>query len=91
MKYAPVSLAALATVILAFSPASAGMMSCSGADMSKMTTMMGGMPDGPNKSKMNEHLAMINTAMAKGGPRGCSVTMKKMMMGSKMSMMKSGM
>ena len=91
MKYAVVSLAVLATAVLAFSPASAEMMSCSGADMSKMTTTMGGMPDGPNKWKMNQHLAMINAAMAKDGTRGCSMTMKKMMMGSKMSMMKSEM
>jgi hypothetical protein len=34
---------------------------------------------------------MINTATAKDGTPGCSVTMKKMMMGSKMSMMKSEM
>ena len=40
---------------------------------------------------MNRHLAMINTAMAKDGTRGCSMTMKKIMMGSKMPMMKSGM
>ena len=91
MKYAIVSAAVLAAAVLAFSPASAEMMSCSGADMSKMTTMMGGMPDGPHKWKMNRHLAMINAAMAKDGPRGCSMTMKKMMTGSKMSKMKSGM
>ena len=91
MKYAIVSLTVLATAVLAFSPASAGMMSCSDADMSKMTTMIGGMPDGPKKWEMNKHLAMINTGMAKDGTRGCSMTMKKMMMGSKMSMMKSGM
>ncbi len=91
MKYALVSVTVLATAILAFSPASAEMMSCSGTDMSKMTIMMGGMPDGPNKWKMNKHLAMINTAMSKDGTRGCSMTMKKIMMGSKMSMMKSGM
>ena len=59
--------------------------------MSKMTTMTGGMPDGPNKWEMNKHLAMVNSAMAKDGMRGCDITMKKMMKGSKMSMMKSGM
>ena len=91
MKYAMVSAVVLATAVLPFNAASAEMMSCSGADMSKMTTMIGGMPDGPHKWKMNQHLAMINAAMAKDGPRGCSVTMKKMMMSSKMSMMKSGM
>jgi hypothetical protein len=97
MKYAMVSAAVLATAVLAFNPASAAMMSC--ADMSNMTTMMGAMPDGPHKWEMNRHLAMINAAMAKDGPRGCSMTMQKMhakmmgskMMGSKMPMMKSGM
>jgi hypothetical protein len=67
------------------------MMSCSGADMSKMTTIMGGMPDGPQKWEMYKHLAMINAATAKDGTRGCSMTMKKMMMGPKTPMMKSGM
>jgi hypothetical protein len=88
MKYALVSSTILVAAVFAFSPASAEMMACS--DMSKMTTMMGGMPDGPNKWEMNKHLAMINTAMAKDGTRGCSMAMKKMMTGSKMSMMKSG-
>lgn len=94
MKLAVVSLAVLATAVLAFSPASAEMMSCSGAALSKMTATMGGMPDGPKKWKMNQNLAMINAAMAKSGTRGCSMAKKKMMMtmmGSKMSMMKSGM
>ena len=90
MKYAIVSAAVLATAVLAFSPASAEMM-CSGADMSKMSTMIGAMPDGPQKWEMYKHLAMINAAMAKDGTRGCSMTMAKMMMSSKMSMMKSGM
>jgi hypothetical protein len=105
MKYAMVSAAVLASAVLAFNPASAAMMSCSG-DMSQMTTMMAGMPDGPHKWEMNKHLAMINAAMAKDGPRGCSMTMQMMhskmhsrmhsrmhssMMGSKMPMMKSGM
>jgi hypothetical protein len=91
MKYAIVSVAVLVAAVLAFNPASAEMMSCSGADMSKMTTMLGGMPDGPHKWEMNKHLAVINAAMAKDGTRGCSMTMKKMMMGSKTPMMKSGM
>jgi hypothetical protein len=91
MKYAILSAAVLATAVLAFNPASAEMMSCADADMSKMTTMIGGMPDGPHKWEMNKHLAVINAAMAKDGPHGCSMTMKKMMMSSKMSMMKSGM
>jgi hypothetical protein len=34
---------------------------------------------------------MVNSAMAKDGTRGCRTTMMKMMKGSHMSMMKSGM
>ena len=90
MKYAMVCAARIASVF-AVSPASAKMMSCSGADMSKMNTMIGGTPDGPNKWEMNKHLAMVNSAMAKDGMRECDITMKKMMKGSKMSMMNSGM
>ena len=67
------------------------MMSCSGADMAKMTAMMGAMPDGPKKWEMNKHLEMVNAAMAKDGVRGCKLTMTKMMKGKKMSMMKAGM
>ena len=90
MKYVVVSAAVLAAGVLAFSPASARMMSCSDADMSKMTTMIGGMPDGPDKRKMNKHLAMVNAAMAKDGMRGCNMMMMKMMKGSETSMMKVG-
>jgi hypothetical protein len=91
MKSAVVSAAVLTAAVFAFSPASAKMMSCSGADMSKMATMIGGMPDGPHKWEMNKHLAMVNAAMAKDGMRGCDMMMMNMMKGSKMSMMKSGM
>lgn len=90
MKYAAISAAVMATVILAFSPASAGMMMCSDAHLSKMTTMMGGMADGPHKSAMNKHLAVVNAAMAKDGMRGCNRSMMEIMHGSKMPMMKSG-
>ena len=92
MKYAALPLALVAAV-LTFSPASAHMEMCS--DMSKMTTMMGAMPDSPKKWEMNQHLAMVNSAMAKDGTHGCQTTMMHMMMhmkkGKKMSMMKSGM
>jgi len=91
MKYAAISAAVMAAVILAFSPASARMMMCSDAHLSKMTTMMGGMTDGPHKSTMNKHLAVINAAMAKDGMRGCNRSMMEIMHGSNMSMMKSGM
>ena len=53
-------------------------MACSGEHLSKMTTMMGGMPDGPHKSEMYQHLAMVNSAMAKDGTRGCETVMTKM-------------
>ncbi len=95
MKHAVISAAIAATVILAFSPASARMMTsmmmCSDTHLSKMTTMMGGMADGPKKWEMNKHLAMVNAAMAKDAVRGCNSSMMQMMHGSKMSMMKSGM
>lgn len=104
MKYAafPIVLAA----VLAFSPASAHMhmrghmhghmhmhmqMACSGDHLSKMTTMMGAMPDGARKGMMDGHLAMVNSAMAKDGTRGCEMAMMHMMHGSHMNMMKSGM
>ena len=51
---------------------------CSGDSLSKMVTMVGGMPDGPHKWEMYKHLAMLNTAMSKDGKRGCEVTMKAM-------------
>jgi hypothetical protein len=81
--------AVLAAAAFAFSPASAKMMSCSNADMSKMTTMIGGMTDGSRKWEMNKHLAMVNAAMAKDGMRGCNMMMTKMK-GSETSMMKVG-
>ena len=94
MKYAIILAAAVATSAFAVSPASSKtskMMSCSGDHLSTMTTMVGGMPDGPRKWEMYKHLAMVNTAMAKDGMRGCDMVMRKMMRGSKMKMMKSGM
>ena len=91
MKYAIILAAVMATSAFAVSPASSKMMPCSGDHLSKMTTMVGGMVDGPHKWEMYKHLEMVNTAMAKDGMRGCDMMMKKMMRGSKMKMMKSGM
>lgn len=92
MRFAAIAATVMATVGLASSPASSmGMMMCS--DMSKMTMMMGTMPDGPKKWHMNDHLAMINAAMAKDGIRGCQMSMMHMMEemhGSGMSKKKSG-
>ena len=91
MKYAIILAAVMASSAFAVSPASSKMMPCSGDHLSKMTTMVGGMADGPHKWEMYKHLEMVNTAMAKDGMRGCDMTMMKMMRGSKMKMMKSGM
>jgi hypothetical protein len=75
-----------AAIVLAASPASAKMtMSCTTDHMSKMVTMLGGMPDSPHKWEMYKHLAMVNTAMSKGEKPSCGMRMDK----SKMSMMKS--
>jgi hypothetical protein len=99
MKYAAFPVA-LAAVVLMLSPASARthgnkhghmQMMCSGDHMSKMTTMASTMPDGSRKWMMNSHLAMVNSAMAKDGTRGCEMAMMGMMKGSKMKTMKSGM
>lgn len=72
-------------------------MACSGDHLSKMTAMTSTMPDSSRKWMMNSHLAMVNSAMAKDGARGCEMAMmdmmhgSKMMSGSHMPMMKSGM
>lgn len=78
MKYAIILAAVMATSAFAVSPASSKTMSCSGAHLSKMTPMVGVMPDGPHKSEMYKHLQMVNTAMAQDGMRGCERTMMDM-------------
>jgi len=78
MKYAVTAAAVMATIAFSVSPASAKVMMCSGAHLTKMTTMVGGMPDGTHKWEMYKHLTMVNTAMANDGIRGCERTMKKM-------------
>ncbi|MEI8150239.1 MAG: hypothetical protein WCG92_01395 [Hyphomicrobiales bacterium] len=78
MKYAVVAAAVVAASAFTVSPASSKMSMCSGDHLSKMTTMIGGMPDGPHKSEMYKHLEMVNTAMAKDGIRGCEKTMMNM-------------
>ncbi len=90
MKYAVMS-AAVLTAALVVSPASASMVHCSSTHLSAMNTMIAGMPDGPNKSAMNKHLAMVNAAMAKDGLRGCDKSMMEMRHDPKMSMMKPAM
>jgi hypothetical protein len=51
---------------------------CSGDHLSKMTTMVSGMPDRSRKWEMYKHLALINTAMAQDGVRGCEKVMRTM-------------
>jgi len=91
MKYAAILAVVAATSAFAVGPASASKMEpCSGENLTKMTTMTSGMPDGPQKWEMYKHLQMVNAAMAKDGMRGCDTTSRKMMRGSKAKMMKSG-
>ena len=91
MKYAIITAAIVAACAFAVSPASSKMSMCSGDHLSKMTTMVGGMPDSPHKSEMYKHLAMLNTAMSKNGMRGCERVMKNMHRHHHMSPMKHGM
>jgi hypothetical protein len=70
---------------LAFSPASAEMMSCSADNMAKTNMMMTTMVNGPAKMGMGKEMNMANTDMSKGNMRGgCMHYMKA----QKMSMMK---
>ena len=78
MKHTVIAAAVMATLAFAVSPASSKMMPCSADHLSKMTTMVGGMPDGPHKWEMYKHLEMVNTAMSKDGMRGCDMTMRNM-------------
>ena len=73
------ALSVLATLSLA-TVAEAQMSSrmCSDDHLSKMMTMVGGMPDGPHKWAMYKYLVILNTAMSKDGIRGCEMTMKNM-------------
>ena len=60
------------------SSASSKMIMCSGDHLSKMTTMISGMLDGPHKWEMYTNLEMVNTTMAKDGVRGCEKLMMNM-------------
>jgi hypothetical protein len=73
---------------LALTPASAKMMACTGDNMSKSSTMMMGMAEGPTKMGMNKEMGMANTEMSKGNMRGACMHYMK---AQKMSMMKAGM
>jgi hypothetical protein len=73
---------------LAFTPASAAMMACTGDNMAKSSTMMMGMADSPAKMGMNKEIGMANMEMSKGNMRGACMHYMK---AQKMGMTKSGM
>jgi hypothetical protein len=70
---------------LAFTPASAKMMACTGENMAKSTSAMTAMPEGPGKMAIAKEMGMANTDMSKGNMRGaCTHYMKaQKMSGSK--------
>jgi hypothetical protein len=73
MTKAIIGLLALGAIGIAATPASAAkMMSCSGADLQKVTGMMPSMADGPNKMTVYKEMAMTQTAMSKGDMKGCA-------------------
>ena len=76
MKNAVITAAVVAASAFAVSPATSKMTMCSGGHLSKMTTMVGAMPEGPQKWEMYKHLEMVNTAMSKDGMHGCNMTMR---------------
>jgi hypothetical protein len=80
MKFALVTAAA---VVLATGPASAAMMSCSGDNMTKTSTAMTTMQDGPNKTAVGKEMGMANTEMSKGNMKAaCMHYMKAQKMGA---------
>src|SRR4051812_884292 len=76
MKNAVIAAAVVAASAFAVSPASSKMTMCSGDHLSKMTTIVGAMSDGPQKWRMYKHLEMVSTAMSKDGMHGCDMTMR---------------
>jgi hypothetical protein len=72
---------------LAFTPASAKMMACSGENMAKTNMMISSMPEGQGKMGMNKEMGMANMEMSKGHMHGACMHYMK---AQKMSM-KSGM
>ena len=78
MKYAIALAVVVAASAFAVSPASSREKPCSGEHLSKMTTMVGTMPEGSHKRMMNKHLEMVNIAMAKDGMPGCEKILRTM-------------
>jgi hypothetical protein len=86
MRKIEIFTAATLLALAASAPASAAMMSCSGDNMSKTSTMMMSMPDGPNKMAMNKEMSMANMEASKGNMRGACMHYMRV---QKMGMMKS--
>ena len=55
---------------LAFAPASAKMMACTGENMAKSQAGIAAMPEGPGKMGMAKEMGMANTHMSKGNMKG---------------------
>jgi hypothetical protein len=70
---------------LAFTPASAGMMACTGDNMGKTLTMADGMADGPTKMGVEKEMGMANTDYSAGKMHSACMHYMK---AQKMSMMK---
>jgi hypothetical protein len=83
MKNLTAAITVAAAIALAGGPVSAATIACSDLDMSQLTAMVGGMPDGAHKWQMYGYLADINTATARSGARGCDVALMNMTRGSK--------
>ena len=85
MKYSVLSATMIATIVFASGPASADSITCAGVNLSWVTTMIGAMADGPQKSEMYEHLATINQAMARDDKLSCDAAMMDITRGHSMS------
>lgn len=88
MKMMTATAAALFVAALAATPASAKMMSCSGANMAKSVAAGATMQDGPAKMAMMKEVGMANTQMSKGDMRGAC---KSYMRAQRAGMMKNTM
>ena len=78
-------LTAAAFIALALSPASAGMMACTGDNMGKTAMSTTAMPDGPARRGTDKEMAAANMDMSNGKMRSACMHYMK---AQKMSMMK---
>jgi Ni/Co efflux regulator RcnB len=73
---------------MAFAPASAAMMACTGDNMAKTLTTADALPDGPVKMGVEKEMGMANTDVSQGKMRSACMHYMK---AQKMSTMKQGM